>query len=71
MGSLQERIAAYANASANLLTQLKELDELRERVKRAKKLSTATPRLRLRLRLLKQGPASFYRRAPTPRAHWR
>jgi hypothetical protein len=67
MGSLQERIAAYANASANLLTQLKELDELRERVKRAKKLSNATPRLRL----LKQGPASFYRRAPTPRAHWR
>src|SRR5262245_23362869 len=41
MGSLQERIAAHANASANLLTQLK-LDELREQVKKAKKLSTAT-----------------------------
>ena len=44
MGSLQERLAAYANASANLLTQLKELDELREQVKKAKKLSTATPK---------------------------
>jgi hypothetical protein len=53
MGSLQERIAAYANASANLLTQLKELDELREQVKKAKKLSTATPKL------VKQRPASF------------
>jgi len=42
MGSLQERIAALA--SANLLTQLKELDELREQVKKAKKLSTATPK---------------------------
>ena len=57
MGSLQERLAAYANASANLLTQLKELDELREQVKKAKKLSTATPKP------LKQRPANFCRRA--------
>ena len=57
MGSLQERIAAYANPSANLLTQLKELDELREQVKKAKKLSTATPKP------LKQRPANFCRRA--------
>ena len=57
MGSLQERIAAYANASANLLTQLKELDELREQVKKAKKLSTATPKPQM------QRPANFCRRA--------
>ena len=68
MGLLQERIAAYTDALANLITQLKELDELRERVKRAKKLSTATTATP---GLLKQGPASFYRWAPTPRAHWR
>jgi len=54
MGSLQERIAAYANPSANLLTQLKELDEPREQVK---KLSTATSKP------LKQRPANFCRRA--------
>jgi hypothetical protein len=35
MDSLQKRIAAYADASANLLAQLNELDELRERVKKA------------------------------------
>ena len=57
MGSLQERLAAYANASANLLTQLKELDELREQVKKAKKLSTATPKPQM------QRPANFCRRA--------
>ena len=57
MGSLQERLAAYANASANLLTQLKELDELREQVKKAKKLFTATPKP------LRQRPANFCRRA--------
>jgi len=53
MGSLQERIAACANASANLLTQLKELDELREQVKKAKKLS---PR---RLNHRCKGPPTF------------
>jgi hypothetical protein len=61
MGSLQERIAAYANTSANLLAQLKELDELREQLKRAKKLATAT----------QQKPASVYRRASSPRVRWR
>jgi hypothetical protein len=35
MSSLQERITAYADAFANLLTQLHELDELRERVRKA------------------------------------
>jgi len=35
MDSLQKRIAAYADASANLLAQLNELNELRERVKKA------------------------------------
>jgi hypothetical protein len=65
MGSLQERIAIYANVSANLLTQLKELDKLRDRIKKAKKLSTTRPKP------LKQRPASFCRRASTPRARWR
>jgi hypothetical protein len=62
MGSLEERIAAYANASAKLITQLKELDNLREQVKRAKALYHAIPRL------LKQRPARSDRRAPTHRA---
>ena len=35
MGTLQERIAAYADASANLLIQLIELDKLREQVRKA------------------------------------
>jgi hypothetical protein len=35
MDSLRERIAAYVDVSANLLTQLNELDELRERVRKA------------------------------------
>jgi hypothetical protein len=38
MGSLQARIIAYAN----LLALSKELDQLRERVKEAEKLSEAT-----------------------------
>jgi hypothetical protein len=45
MGSLQERIAASANVSANLLDQLIELDELRERVRKAE-LSPALPKRR-------------------------
>jgi hypothetical protein len=65
MGSLQERIAAYANTSANLLTELKELDKLRELITKAKKLSAARPIP------LKQKPASFCRRASTSRARWR
>jgi hypothetical protein len=35
MGSLQERIAAYTEASANLVTLLKELDQLREQIRKA------------------------------------
>jgi hypothetical protein len=38
MGSLQERIVAYAN----LLATSKELDQLRERVKKAEKLCAAS-----------------------------
>jgi hypothetical protein len=64
MGSLEERIAAYANASAKLITQLKELDDLRERVKKAKELYSAMPKL------LKRRPARSDRRAP-PSANWR
>ena len=34
MSSLQKRVAAYAKVSRNLLTQLNELDQLRERVRK-------------------------------------
>lgn len=43
MSSLQERIAACADASANLLTQLHELDELRERVRKAQLFAHLRP----------------------------
>jgi hypothetical protein len=59
MGSLQERVAACANAFANLLAQLTELDELREQVRKAE-LSHAIPR-----RSLKR-PASIDRRVLAP-----
>jgi hypothetical protein len=59
MGSLQERIAACANTSANLLAQLIELDELREQVRKAE-LSPTIPR-----RPLKR-PASVCRRILAP-----
>jgi hypothetical protein len=59
MRSLEKRIAA----TANLLTQLQELDKLRERVKKAQKLDITRPKQ------LKQRPASSHRRAPTPRTH--
>ena len=65
MGSLKKRIAAYANASAKLIAQLKELDSLREQVKRAKGLYSAIPKS------LKPRPTSSGRRAPTRRANWR
>jgi hypothetical protein len=39
MGSLQECIAVYEN----LVVRMKELDELREQLKKAKKLCAATP----------------------------
>jgi hypothetical protein len=55
MRSFEQRIAAYAAASANLVTQLKELDQLRERVRKAQ-LS------RVRPKRLKQRPASVNRR---------
>jgi hypothetical protein len=59
MGSLQERIAAYADASANLLALLTELDELRERVRKAQLSTIVTP---------KRGPSSCSRRALVYRA---
>ena len=34
VSSLQKRVAAYAKVSRNLLTQLNELDQLRERVRK-------------------------------------
>ena len=37
MSSLRKRIAAYTDASANLLAQLNELDELREQVRQAER----------------------------------
>jgi flagellar biosynthesis/type III secretory pathway chaperone len=42
MGSLRERITAFADASANLLAQLNELDELRERVRKAQRSTRPT-----------------------------
>ena len=39
MGSLQECIAVYAK----LVVRMKELDELREQLEKAKKLCAATP----------------------------
>jgi hypothetical protein len=58
MGSLQERIAACAN----LLAQLKELDQLRDRVKKAEKSCAATPKPSKRRRA-KLSPVG------TPRTH--
>ena len=56
MGSFEQRIAAYAAVSANLITLLKELDQLRELVREAQ-LS------RVRPKRPKQRPASVNRRA--------
>ena len=38
MSSLQQRIAAFADMTANLITQLRELDLLREQVRKAEEL---------------------------------
>jgi hypothetical protein len=62
MGSLEQRIAKYANVSAKLITQLKELDNLRDRLKRVKELYNTMRKP------LKQRPASSNRRAPRRRA---
>jgi hypothetical protein len=64
MDSLQERIVAYANASANLLAQLNELNELREKVSKAQ-LSAAMSEPR------KQRYARVERRVLEPSANWR
>jgi hypothetical protein len=56
MGSFEQRIAALAAVSANLITLLKELDQLRELVREAQ-LS------RVRPKRPKQRPASVNRRA--------
>jgi hypothetical protein len=63
MGSLRERITAYANASADLLTQLNELDELRERVRRAQRSSRMTKPLK--------GLRQRHRRGVAPGGSWR
>jgi hypothetical protein len=42
MGSLQRRLAAVAGTTANLIAQLRELDRLREQVRKAA-LSARTP----------------------------
>jgi hypothetical protein len=65
MGSLEERITAYATACAKLITQLRELDSLRERLKKAKERYNAIPKR------LKRRPANSDRRAHTSRADWR
>ena len=38
MSSLQQRIAAFTDMTANLITQLCELDRLREQVRKAEEL---------------------------------
>lgn len=63
MSSLRERITAYANASANLLTQLNELDELRERVRRAQLSSRITKPLK--------APRQPHRRSAASGGSWR
>jgi hypothetical protein len=64
MGSLQERIAATADAFAYLIIQLNELEELRERVRKAQ-LSTTMPKPP------KKRPASINRRVLAPSGNWR
>jgi hypothetical protein len=59
MGSLRKRIAACTD----LLAQLKEIDQLRERVKKAEKLCTMEPKPP------KKKPVSSHRRAPTSYIH--
>jgi hypothetical protein len=59
MSSLWGRIAAYAD----LLAQLKEIEQLRKRVKQAEKLCSIKPNPP------KKRPASFHRRAPTSYIH--
>lgn len=61
MDSLRERIAAFANESANLLVQLNELDELREQIR---KLSPGSPKPVKR-------STSVKRRSLSPGADWR
>jgi hypothetical protein len=39
MSSLQRRITAVIDTTANLITQLRELDRLREQVRKAEKFS--------------------------------
>jgi hypothetical protein len=56
MSLLRERLAAHVTVIANLITQMNELDELRERVRKAQ-LSPTMPKP------FKQGPASVTRRA--------
>ena len=62
MGSLEERIAAYATACAKLITQLRELDSMRERFKKAKERYNAIPKPP------KRRPANSDRRAHTSNA---
>ena len=64
MDSLRDRIVAYADASADLLAQLVELDELREMVRKAQ-LSSALPKSP------KQRPPSVNRRILAPSANGR
>lgn len=64
MGSLKERVVAFADACANLVAQLNELAELHEQVREAQ-LSLAMRKP------LKQGPASVSRRILAPRSNWR
>jgi hypothetical protein len=63
MSSLREHIATYAKTSANLLTQLNELHELRERVRKAQLSSRDTPAT--------EKAHERHRRVLAPSANWR
>ena len=48
MSSLQRRIAAVTDTTANLIAQLRELDRLREQVRKALRSARKSPQLKRR-----------------------
>jgi hypothetical protein len=45
MSSVEQRIAAITDSTAHLVAQLRELDELREQIRRALLVAKSAPRL--------------------------
>jgi hypothetical protein len=58
MSSLQRRIAAITDTTANLIAQLRELDRLREQVRKA-------------LLSAQKSPQPKRRSSAIPRSHWK